>query len=142
MPSPIPAKSPKEVREISKYFKTTNLINNNKNNNKPYAQASNTNNNTREVLKVKKIFLNFQVKKIKNIQKIIRGNGKPKFKLNMTAKGLSSKQIIVSMNNNNKTNFMKNSSNHVTNLNRTLKISNQILWSNSFTKEFKKLLSS
>ena len=141
MPSPIPAKSPKEVREISKYFKTTNLINN-KNNNKPYIQASNTNNNTREVLKIKKIFLNFQVKKIKNIQKIIRGDGKPKFKLNMTAKGLSSKQIIVSMNNNNKTNFMRNSSNYVTNLNRTLKISNQTLWSTSFTKEFKKLLSS
>ena len=45
MPSPIPAKSPKEVREISKYFKTTNLINN-KNNNKPYAQVLNANNNT------------------------------------------------------------------------------------------------
>ena len=142
MSPPIPAKSPKEVRDISKYFKTKNLTNNNKNNNKPYAQASNANNNTREVLKIKETFLNLQVKKIKNTQKIIRGDNKPKFKLNMTTKGLSRKQVIVPMNNNNKTNFMKDSSNHVTNLNRTLKISNQILWSTSFTKEFKKLLSS
>lgn len=36
MPPLIPAKSPKEVREISKYFKITNPMNNNKNNNKLY----------------------------------------------------------------------------------------------------------
>ena len=34
--SPILAKLPKEVRKISKYFKMTNLTNNNKNNNKLY----------------------------------------------------------------------------------------------------------
>ena len=36
MPSPISAKSPKEVKEISKYFKTANLLNNTKSNNKSY----------------------------------------------------------------------------------------------------------
>jgi len=39
----------------------------------------------------------------------------------MTTKGPSRKQVIISTNNNNKMSFMKNSSNHVTNLNRVLK---------------------
>ena len=121
MPSPILAKSPKEVREISKYFKMTNLTKNNKNNNKLYAQVSNVDNNTREILKIKKTFPNFQTKKIENIQKIIRGDSKPKPKLNMTMKGPPRKQVTILINNNNKTNFMKDSSNYVTNLNRILK---------------------
>ena len=121
IPPSIPAKLPKEVREISKYFKTTNLINNNKNKNKSYAQASNMNNNIREVLKIKETFLNLQAKKIENIQKIIRSDGKPKPKLNMITKKLSRKQIIIYWNNDNKINFIKDSSNHITNLNRTLK---------------------
>ena len=101
--SPILAKSPKEVREIFKYFKITNLINNNKNNNKSYAQVSNMDNNTREVLKIKETSPNFQAKKTENIQKIIRGDSKPKSKLNMTMKGLFKKQVIVPINNDNKT---------------------------------------
>jgi len=39
----------------------------------------------------------------------------------MTTKGPSRKQVIISTNNNNKMSFMRNSSNHVTNLNRVLK---------------------
>ena len=39
----------------------------------------------------------------------------------MTTKGSSHKQIIISMGNDNKTNFMASSSNHVVNLNRALK---------------------
>jgi len=39
----------------------------------------------------------------------------------MTIKDLSRKQIIVSINNDNKKNFMKESSSHVTNMNSTLK---------------------
>ena len=35
---PIPAKSPKEVKKISKYFKMTSSIKRNKNNGKLYAQ--------------------------------------------------------------------------------------------------------
>jgi len=69
IPPSILVKLPKEVREISKYFKTTNLINNNKNNNKLYAQVSNADNNTREVLKIKKTFLNLQAKKLKTYKK-------------------------------------------------------------------------
>ena len=86
-----------------------------------YAQVLQSVNNTREVLKIKKAFLNLKAKKIKNIQKIIKGNSKPKPKLNMTTKGPSRKQVIVPMNNDNKMSFMENSSNHVTNLNKVLK---------------------
>ena len=44
----------------------------------------------------------------------------------MTTKGLSRKQVIVPMNNDNKTSFIEDSSNHVINLNRTLKTLSQI----------------
>ena len=75
-------------------------------------------NNTRDVLKIKEVFPNLQVEKIKNIQKFIKCNGKSKPKLIMTTKGPSRKQVIVSINNDNKTSFMKDSSNYATNLNR------------------------
>jgi len=39
----------------------------------------------------------------------------------MTTNGLSRKQVIVSMNDNNKNNFMEESNVHVTNMNRALK---------------------
>ena len=39
----------------------------------------------------------------------------------MTIKGLSRKQVIIPMNGDNKMKFMKNSNNHVTNLNKALK---------------------
>jgi len=73
---------------------------------------------TREILK---IFPNLQVKKIENIQKIINGDGKSKPKLNMMTKGPSKKQVIVSINNENKSKFIESSSAHITNFNRALK---------------------
>jgi len=121
LPPSILAKLPKEVKEISKFFKMTSLTNENKNNSKLYTQASYSGSNTREVFKIKKAFPNLQVKKIENIQKIINGDGKSKLKVIMTIKGLSRKQVIVPMNNDNKMSFIEDSSNHVTNLNRTLK---------------------
>jgi len=78
-------------------------------------------NNTREVLKIKKMFLNLQANKIENIQKIIKDNSKPKPRINITTKRPLRKYVIVSMNNNNKTKFMKKSSTHITNINRALK---------------------
>ena len=122
LPPPILAKLSKEVKEISKFFKMTSSTNVNKNNGKLYIQASHSGNNTRDVLKIKKVFPNLQAEKIKNIQKFIKGNGKSKPKLIMTIKGLSRKQVIVSINNDNKTSFMEDSSNHVTSLNRALRV--------------------
>ena len=78
-------------------------------------------NNTKNVLKIKKAFLNFQVNKIENIQKIIKGNSRSKPKINITTKSLSRKYVIIPMSNNNKTKFMKDSSNYVANINRMLK---------------------
>ena len=74
-----------------------------------------------EVLKIKKIFSSFKAKRIDNIQKIIKGDGKPNLHINMTMKCPSRKQIIVLMNNDNKKNFIEKSSSHVTNMNSALK---------------------
>ena len=101
-----------------KYFKKT-LDNKEK---KLYTQASSTNTNTaRETLKIKEVFPNLQNKKIQKIQKIISSKSKPKLKLNMTTKRPSRKQVIVPMNLDNANKFMKDSSVHVTNINRALK---------------------
>jgi len=61
------------------------------------------------------------VKKIKKNQKIIKGDGKPKPKINMTMKKPLRKQIIVPMSNDNKLKFMEESSVYITNINRALK---------------------
>ena len=82
---------------------------------------SSSDNNTREVLKIKKIFPNLQAKKIENIQKIINRNSKLKPRLNMTTKELLRKQVIVPMNNDNIVKFMLKSSDHITNIDRVLK---------------------
>ncbi len=55
------------------------------------------------------------------MQNIIKGRLKPKPHIQMTIKGPSRKQVIILINENNTTNFMKESSQHVSNINRTLK---------------------
>ena len=120
LPPPILAKSPKEVNEISKYFKMQKPSPTNTNLRKSYAQASKSISNIEKVLKIKEIFLSLKANKINNIQKI-KGNGKPKPHINMTMKGPSRKQVIISMNNDNKKNFMEESNSHVTNMNSVLK---------------------
>jgi len=52
-----------------------------------YAQASHSENNIKEVLKIKEAFPNLQAKKIESIQKIIKGNGISKLKVIITIKG-------------------------------------------------------
>jgi len=53
--------------------------------------------------------------------KIINSEDKSKLKLNITTKGSSRKQVIVSISNDNKAKFIESSSTHITNLNRALK---------------------
>ena len=93
IPPPIPAKSPKEVKEISKYFMPTKSVTNNKAKNFLCVQASKTISNTKKVLKIKKAFPSLKAKNIDNIQKIINKNNnlKPKPHLNSTMKGPSHK---------------------------------------------------
>jgi len=69
LPPPILAKMPKEVNEISQFFKKNNQPTEKKNTKKTYAQVSSLTTNTREVLKIKEIFPNLQAKKIKIFKK-------------------------------------------------------------------------
>ena len=73
------------------------------------------------ILKIKEAFSTLKAKSIDNIQRMIKGDGRPKPCINMTTKGPSRKQVIVLMNKENKKNFMKENSAHVTNMNRVLK---------------------
>ena len=117
---PILAKILKEVNEISKFFKKNPGIPQKK----LYAQASSNNNVSnivRETLKIKKTFLNLQDHKIKQVQKIISGVTKPKPCISMTTKGPLKKQVIIPINIEHAKYFIRESSSHVTNINRALK---------------------
>ena len=67
LPLPILAKSSKEVKEISKFFKVLNLPQVKNSPGKSYTQASKSSNNTVEVFKIKDTFLSLKTNKIKNI---------------------------------------------------------------------------
>jgi len=116
----IPVKSPKEVNKISKYFKKNPLFAQKKS----YAQVSfkpTISNIAIEILKIKEAFLNFQNKKIEQVQKLISGDSKPKPHINITTKRPLCKQVIVPININNTRKFINNSSTHIININRAPK---------------------
>ena len=118
IPPPIPAKFPKEVNAIFKHFKK---LSENKEK-KLYAQTSAPFSNVaREILKIKEMFPKLQDNKIKHIQNIISGESKIKPYLNMTTKKPSRKQVIIPMNTENRNCFMKDSSAHISNINKVLK---------------------
>jgi len=74
------------------------------------------------ILKIKKNFSKLSNKKIEELNKSIFNKfEKLKLKINMTTKGPSCKQVIVPIGSNNTKSFMTALSNHVTNLNCTLK---------------------
>ena len=108
---------PKEVNEISKLFKKNNQSKEKNIIKRTYAQALLSSSNVKEILKIRETFSNLQVNKIKNIQKVINNNGKLKPCINITMKDLFRKQVIILMNNENKTKFMEALSGHITNLN-------------------------
>ena len=83
--------------------------------------SSNSSNTARETLKIKEAFSGLQNKKIKLIQKIISSKGKLKPYINITIKGPSCKQVIVSMSIDNTDKFVKESSIHIANINKTSK---------------------
>jgi len=121
IPSSISAKSQKEVNQISKYFKNIKLVTVTKLTQKSYVQASKQSMNTSEVIKIKDAFLALSAKKIDQIQNIVKGSPKSKPHIQITTKELSRKQIIFPMSSDNIVKFMKNSSLHVANINRTLR---------------------
>jgi len=76
---------------------------------------------TSKVIKIKEIFLSLEAKKIDQINNIVKSTPKTKPHIQMTTKGLSRKHIIIPMSSENITKFIKNSSLHVTNINRSLR---------------------
>jgi len=126
LPPPLPVKSKREVNVISKYFqskkplvKTKKPIRNN-NPARSYAQATKLSANTLKVLKIKEAFPALNAKKIDQVNSIVKGNPKPKPRIQMTTKGPSRKQVIVPMSKDNNSNFMKNSALYIVNINRQL----------------------
>jgi len=121
IPLPIPAKSQKEVNIISKYFKNIKLATNFKQPLKLYTQASKQNISTSEVIKIKEASLSIGAKKIDQINNIIKDTPKTKPYIQMIMNNFSRKHVIIPMSSNNNASFMKNSSAHVTNINRALR---------------------
>ena len=121
---PLPVKSKKEVNVISKYFQSKKSSAENKNqvgNNNParsYTQATKTSANMLEVLKIKEAFPALNTKKIDQINSIVKGDSKPKPRIQMTIKDPSRKQVIIPMSKENISTFMKNSSLYMANINR------------------------
>jgi len=120
---PIPAKSPKKVNKILKFFKNNKTVNLPTNKSKSYIQiqASKQNMSTTNVIKIKETFSSVGVKEINQINNIIKEPSKPKPCIQMTTKGPSRKQVIIPMAKDNIDKVMKNSSIHVANLNRNLR---------------------
>ena len=123
-PPPLPAKTAKEVNTISKYFKNNKPSNNkSKDGSKPsksYAQVSKPTVSTAKVLKIKKTFPALSVEKIDQVNNIVKGLSKPKPRIQTTTKGLSRKQVIIPMSKKNVKSFIKNSSFHVSSMNKQL----------------------
>ena len=121
IPPLIPTKSQKKVNVISKFLKSNKLANTTKQLPRSYTQASKQNINIFKVIKIKKMFLSIGAKKIDQINNIIKDTSKPKLCIQITMKGPLRKHIIIPMSNDNNMKFMKNSSMHVTNINRVLR---------------------
>ena len=117
---PLPAKTKSEVNRISKYFKPTSNKPNMEKLTKSYTQALRQSPSISDVLKIKESFPALNANQINKVNNIVKGNPKPKPRIQITMKGPSRKQIIVSMSGDNSAAFLKNSSVHVSNLNRLL----------------------
>jgi len=120
LPAPNPVGSPPPVpsRPTKEEMNKSNFHRKNKGKNVPnhsYAQASSS--NVKEILKIKESFLQLSNKKVEEMHKTINDLSRLKPHISMTTKERSCKQIIVSMNNENITSFMKSSGKHVTNIN-------------------------
>ena len=118
---PLPAESKTEINTISKYFKSNKTTSNSIKLTKSYAQASRQTASTSKVFKIKESFPALNANQIEQVNNIIKGNPKPKPRIQMTTKGPSRKQIIVPISNDNNNSFIKNSVFHVANINRLLR---------------------
>ena len=76
---------------------------------------------TSEVIKIKEAFLSLSANKIDQINNIVKGNPKVKPCIQITTKCPSKKYVTISMSSEKNLQFMKNSSLHIANMNRSLR---------------------
>jgi len=88
---------------------------------KSYAQVSKPSANASEILKIKEMFPSLNAQKINQVNNIVNRKTKAKPRIKMTTKGPSRKHVIIPMSSDNVSSFMKNSSLHVANINRSLR---------------------
>ena len=88
---------------------------------KEYSYAQMSKSSIKEIVKIKNNLLNLSAKKIEKVCKVLNKPRKNKPKLNMIIKGLSRRQVIISMSLNNSQKFMSLFNKHISNINRTLK---------------------
>jgi len=89
--------------------------------NSGYSYAQALARNIKDIFQLKENILKLSDKKIKSIKKTINDTNKPKPHINMTTKGSLHKQVIIPISINNIKKFIESYSNHVANINRTLK---------------------
>ena len=77
--------------------------------------------NIKEIVKIKKNFLNLSTNKIKEFHKIINKTRKEKPNININFKSPSQRQVFVSINQLNSAKFIVLSNKHISNINRALK---------------------
>jgi len=77
--------------------------------------------NTSKIIKIKEAFPSLDVNKINQINNIIKGNPKIKPHIQMTTKYSSRKYVIIPISSKNNSKFIKNSSLHIANINRSLR---------------------
>ena len=108
--------------EKSKFYKgkyKTGESQNNAQNGHSYAQVSKS--NIKDIIKIKDNFPNLLAKKIEEVYKVLNKPKKDKLRLNMTTKGLSRRQVLVSMSLNNSEKLIMLFSKHMANINKALK---------------------
>jgi len=124
-PLPLPAKTAKEINTILKYFQNNKPLNDKSKDgpklSKSYAQVSKPTVSTAKVLKIKKMFPALSAEKIDQVNNIVNGSSKLKLRIQTTTKGLSRKQVIIPMSKENVELFIKNSSFHVSSMNKQLR---------------------
>ena len=74
-----------------------------------------------KVIKIKEAFPSIGANKIDQINNIVKGTTKAKPHIQMTTKDPLRKHVIIFMSNKNNVKFIKNSSIHVANINRSLR---------------------
>ena len=122
IPPPISLRPSKRMLEKSKFYQgkeKTLTFRLTYKKGQSYIQAFKS--NIKNIVKIKKNFPNLSAKKSEEIYKVLNGPKKNKPRLDMMTKGLSRKQVLVSISSNNLDKFIILSSKHIANINRALK---------------------